>query len=218
MRIVTLYIGAVLSPLVSMLWLVPGFRDFAETAFKTYLTTIFVLFTHVIILQLSSSILTGLATAFGDNAVPDVLMAMVTGIATVLMLLKVQGVMMQFSYVSMGARNIKKLGGQFMNGVSYMTGAGLKAARRTVQIAKDRTYVAKKARMHSTLESVATQTKSSMKVSYLNKKGNAEITYAVNPHIKKVPIDTPQSKPMKTGTTYRANSSIKSPKSRGKKS
>ena len=69
MRIVTLYIGAVLSPLVSMLWLVPGFRDFAETAFKTYLTTIFVLFTHVIILQLSSSILTGLATASGDNAV-----------------------------------------------------------------------------------------------------------------------------------------------------
>lgn len=218
MRIVTLYIGAVLSPLVSMLWLVPGFRDFAETAFKTYLTTIFVLFTHVIILQLSSSILTGLATASGDNAVPDVLMAMVTGIATVLMLLKVQGVMMQFSYVSMGARNIKKLGGQFMNGVSYMTGAGLKATRRTVQIAKDRTYVAKKARMHSTLESVATQTKSLMKVSYLNKKGNAEITYAVNPHIKNTPIDTPQSKPIKTGTTYRANLSVKSPKSQGKKS
>lgn len=118
----------------------------------------------------------------------------------------------------MGARNIKKLGGQFMNGVSYMTGAGLKATRRTVQIAKDRTYVAKKARMHSTLESVATQTKSPMKVSYLNKKGNAEITYAVNPHIKNTPIDTPQSKPIKTGTTYRANLSVKSPKSQGKKS
>ena len=30
--------------------------------------------------------------------------------------------MMQFSYVSMGARNMRKLGGQFMNGVSYLTG------------------------------------------------------------------------------------------------
>lgn len=44
MRLVTLYIGTVLSPLVSLLWLVPGFRDFAETALKTYLTTIFVIF------------------------------------------------------------------------------------------------------------------------------------------------------------------------------
>ena len=54
MRLITLFIGTVLSPLVSMLWLVPGFRDFAETSMKTFLSTIFVLFVHVIILQLAS--------------------------------------------------------------------------------------------------------------------------------------------------------------------
>ena len=159
MRLITLFIGTVLSPLVSMLWLVPGFRDFAETSMKTFLSTIFVLFVHVVILQLASSLFSGMATT-GNNALPDTLIAMVAGIATILTLLKVQGVMMQFSFVSMGARNLKKLGGQFMNGVSYMTGTGSKVAHKTTQRVKNTTHAAKKARVHSTLETVARQTKS----------------------------------------------------------
>lgn len=219
MRLITLFIGTVLSPLVSMLWLVPGFRDFAETSMKTFLSTIFVLFVHVVILQLASSLFSGMATT-GNNALPDTLMAMVAGIATILTLLKVQGVMMQFSFVSMGARNLKKLGGQFMNGVSYMTGTGSKVAHKTTQRVKNTTHAAKKARVHSTLETVARQTKSPMKVSYLNKKGDAEITYAVNPHSKNSPtvVNMPESKSLKTGTTYRASSKIKSTKQRGEKS
>lgn len=219
MRLITLFIGTVLSPLVSMLWLVPGFRDFAETSMKTFLSTIFVLFVHVVILQLASSLFSGMATT-GNNALPDTLMAMVAGIATILTLLKVQGVMMQFSFVSMGARNLKKLGGQFMNGVSYMTGTGSKVAHKTTQRVKNTTHAAKKARVHSTLETVARQTKSPMKVSYLNKKGDAEITYSVNPRSKNSPtvVNMPESKPLKTGTTYHADSKIKSTKQRGKKS
>ena len=219
MRLITLFIGTVLSPLVSMLWLVPGFRDFAETSMKTFLSTIFVLFVHVVILQLASSPFSGMATP-GNNALPDTLMAMVAGIATILTLLKVQGVMMQFSFVSMGARNLKKLGGQFMNGVSYMTVTGSKVAHKTTQRVRNTTHAAKKARVHSTLETVARQTKSPMKVSYLNKKGDAEITYAVNPRSKNNPtvVSMPESKPLKTGTTYRAGSKIKSTKQRGKKS
>lgn len=126
-RLVTLYIGAVLSPAVLLAWLVPGFRDFSETATKTYLTTIFVLFVHVVILQLASSLFVGMAAGSGNN-VPDTLMAMVTGLATIVALLKTQGLMMQFSYVSGGARNARKLGGQFMNGVGYVTGRGKAAA------------------------------------------------------------------------------------------
>jgi hypothetical protein len=136
MRLVTLYIGAVLSPLVSLLWLVPGFRDFAETAFKTYLTTIFVLFVHVVILQLAASLFTGMATTSGSDQLPNALMAMVVGIATIMVLLKVQGTMMQFSYVSMGARNMRKLGGQFINGVSYMAGKGKAGAVKTATTTK----------------------------------------------------------------------------------
>lgn len=194
MRLVTLYIGAVLAPLVSLLWLLPGFRDFAETAFKTYLTAIFVLFVHVVILQLSASLFTGMATASGDNAVPDTLMAMVTGIATILMLLKAQGVMMQFSYVSMGARNMKKLGGQFLNGVSYMTSKGSAA---TKAISSKRDSVQKNRAMKG-VETWAKRSGQTRSMSFPNKKGDAEITYSVTPNKK----GTPSNK--KTGTTYPA--------------
>jgi len=66
----------------------------------------------------------GMSATDGNNGIPNVLMSMVVGLATVLTLLKTQGVMMQFSYVGMGARNARKLGAQFMNGVSYLTGKG----------------------------------------------------------------------------------------------
>lgn len=122
-RLVTLFIGAVLSPLVFLIWLVPGFRDFSETAIKSYLTTIFVLFVHVVILILAGSLLTGLSVTTG-NDVPNALMAMAVGLATVIALLKTQGVLMQFSYVSLGARSTRQLGSQFMNGVSYLGGRG----------------------------------------------------------------------------------------------
>jgi hypothetical protein len=118
-RIVTLFIGAVLSPLVILTWLVPGFRDFSETAMKTYLTTVFILFVHVVILTLAGSLFTGLSSTSG-NDVPDALMAMVVGLATVIALLKTQGLLMQFSYVSLGARSTRQLGTQFINGVGYL--------------------------------------------------------------------------------------------------
>ncbi|MCA9348396.1 hypothetical protein KC867_03225 [Candidatus Saccharibacteria bacterium] len=115
MRLVALYIGAVLAPLVGLLAILPGFKDFAITAAKTYLTTIFVLFVHVIILQLAASLFGSIAT---DEA-PNALMAVIVGIATLLALLKTQGMMMQMTYVAAGPRALRKLGGQFMNGVSY---------------------------------------------------------------------------------------------------
>ena len=125
-RLVTLFIGAVLSPLIILLWLVPGFRDFSETAMKTYITTIFVLFVHVVILQLAASLFVGMSAATG-NDVPNTLIAMVAGLATIIALLKTQGVMTQFSYASIGPRSMRQLGGQFMNGVSYLGGKGRSA-------------------------------------------------------------------------------------------
>lgn len=191
MRLVTLYIGAVLAPLVSLLWLIPGFRDFAETAFKTYLSTIFVLFVHVIILQLAASLFTGMATASGEDAVPDTLMAMVTGIATILLLLKAQGVMMQFSYVSMGSRNMRKLGGQFINGVSYMTGKTKAAAG----VVGSRASSAKNIHKMKSIESRAVRTGKPQTVRYQNKQGST-VTHTATP---------PTSRPStKTSTAYEA--------------
>lgn len=119
-RLVTLYIGAILSPLVILLWLLPGFKDFSITAMKTYLTTIFVLFIHVVILLLAASIFQGMASSSPDQTV-NPLMASLVGIATLIVLLKTQGLLSQLSYVSMGPKAMRKLGSQFVTSTSYMT-------------------------------------------------------------------------------------------------
>jgi hypothetical protein len=118
-RLVTLYLGAILSPLVVLLLLVPGFKDFAHAAIKTYLSTIFVLFVHVVILLLAASIFSGMLAA-SPNSTLDPIMAAIVGLATITALIKTQGVLMQLSYVSVGPKAMRKLGGQFMTGVSYV--------------------------------------------------------------------------------------------------
>jgi type IV secretory pathway TrbL component len=185
-RLVTLYIGAVLSPAVLLAWLIPGFRDFSEAAAKTYLTAIFVLFVHVVILQLAASLFVGMA-AGSDNNVPDTLMAMVTGLATIVALLKTQGVMTQFSYVSGGARNARKLGGQFMNGVGYMTGKG-KAAAVAAAGASD---TVQKGRAVTQIEKRANSTGQPQLATIKSKKSNAEINVQASPSVSR----------SKTGTT-----------------
>lgn len=118
-RIVTLYLGAVLAPFVLLLWLLPSFKDFSVSAAKAYLSVIFVLFVHVIILQLAASLFSGMEKTSGShNANP--LMALIIGISTLVVLLKAQGVLSQFSYASMGPKTIRKLGGQFLTGMSYV--------------------------------------------------------------------------------------------------
>jgi len=118
-RLVTLYIGAVLSPLVFMMLLIPGFKDFAVNAIKTYISTIFVLFVHVVILILAASIFAGLISS--DTHSADPIMALIVGLATIIALLKTQGLMMQFSYASIGPKTARKLGSQFVNSVSLIT-------------------------------------------------------------------------------------------------
>jgi Type IV secretion system pilin/TrbL/VirB6 plasmid conjugal transfer protein len=126
-RLVTLYIGAVMSPIVILLALLPGFKDFAWTAMKTYITTIFVLFIHVVVLQLAASLF-GTALGGGIDPItglptpPNSLMAMILGIATLLTIIKTQGFLMQIAFVSTGPRAMRKLSGQFMNGMSYTAG------------------------------------------------------------------------------------------------
>lgn len=48
-------------------------------------------------------------------------MGTIVGVAALLTILKTQGLMMQMTYVSVGPRALRKLGGQFMTGVSYTT-------------------------------------------------------------------------------------------------
>ena len=117
-RIVTLYLGAVLAPLLILLWLLPSSRDFAENALKAYLATVFVLFIHVIILTLAGSLFLGVAN--GSNGSPDPIMALLLGLATLIALIKTQGVLMQLNYASLGARSARRVGGNIINGISYL--------------------------------------------------------------------------------------------------
>jgi len=189
-RLVTLYIGAVLSPAVLLAWLVPGFRDFSETAAKTYLSTIFVLFVHVVILQLAASLFVGMAAGSEKN-VPDTLMAMVTGLATIVALLKTQGVMTQFSYVSGGAHNARKLGGQFMNGVGYMTGKGKAAA----VAAASATDTVQKGRAVTRIEQRAVRTGKPQVATIPSKKTGAEINVHAAPSKSYTKVGTTTNTP-----------------------
>ncbi len=131
LRLVGLYLGAILSPIVLLLWLLPAFKDFAITALKTYLVAIFVLFVHVVILLLAASIFVGIKA--GDTSgQPNALMALIVGLATVVALLKAQGMMNQLVSAASAPKAARELGSSFMRGVSYMT----RTARTTKNFTK----------------------------------------------------------------------------------
>lgn len=116
MRLVALYIGAALSPIVLLLWLVPAFKDFSVIIMRTYLVTIFILFVHVVILQIAASMLVGL----GSDSAGTVLMSMFVGIGALLTILKTQTAVNHITYVSLGVRNARQLGRNFVSSASTL--------------------------------------------------------------------------------------------------
>ena len=109
-RLIVISVGAVLSPFIFLLWLLPGFTDFATIAMKTYLITIFTVFIHVVIIQLASSFLT-LPGQAGTNSIISILV----GIATLFTLLKVPAMLVQLAFYSASGSVMRKLGGQIIN-------------------------------------------------------------------------------------------------------
>ena len=112
-RLITLAVGAVLSPFLFLLWILPGFTDFAIVAARSYLVLIFTVFIHVVIIQLASAFLT-LPGQSGTNAIISILI----GIATLFTLLKTPGTIMQFSFYNATNGAMRKLGGQIVHVVS----------------------------------------------------------------------------------------------------
>lgn len=112
-RLIAVALGAVLSPFIFLLWAVPKFADFAEISIKTYITTVFTVFVHVVIIQLAASFLTIPGTS-GTNS----LISIVVGIGLLFTLLKAPGVMMQLVLYNTGRGMMRKIGGQIMNVIS----------------------------------------------------------------------------------------------------
>lgn len=118
-RLITLYIGAILSPIIMLLYLLPAFKDFAINALKTYLMVIFVLFVQTVIMQLASSMFSGMLQN-DTSGQPNTLMALIVGLATVLALLKTQGVMQELTHAASTPRAAREIAGSFIRGISYI--------------------------------------------------------------------------------------------------
>jgi hypothetical protein len=112
-RLILLAFGAVISPLVCLLWLVPRFTGFAENAITVYLITIFSIFVQVVIIQLASAFLTIPGQA-GANPIISVLI----GIAMLAILLKTTATGVQLALSSQATGAVKKIGEQIVNVIS----------------------------------------------------------------------------------------------------
>ncbi len=111
-RLIVISLGAVLSPLIFLLWIIPKFSDVAEIAVKSYLVTVFTVFVHVVIIQLASSFLV-LPEQTGNS-----LVSIAVAIGLFFVLLKTPSLMMQMVLYSSNNGVFRKLGSQIINVIS----------------------------------------------------------------------------------------------------
>lgn len=111
-RLILISLGAVLSPLIFLLMIVPKFSDFAEIAVKSYVVTVFMVFVHVVVIQLASSFL-ALPSQTGNS-----LVSIAVAIGLFLTLLKVPSLMMQMVFYNSANRVVRKIGHQIVNVMS----------------------------------------------------------------------------------------------------
>lgn len=116
LRLVGLYVGAALSPLVVLLWLLPSFRDFSVAATKRYIVTIFVIFVHIAILMVSISFFSS-----GAQGADDAFLVSLYGIAVLLVMIKTSSFMNQVAFAGSGNTSMRKLGSTFIRSTSHMT-------------------------------------------------------------------------------------------------
>jgi hypothetical protein len=116
-RLIILSLGAALSPIVILLWLLPGFRDFVNNLVRTYLVVIFVLLVHVVILMIGATFLN--SELLGPTGTPNPFADLLVGFAVISTLLATQRFMVQMAIISSGANSARNMGKQFAAGWRY---------------------------------------------------------------------------------------------------
>lgn len=111
-RLIMLALGAVLSPFIFLLWMLPKFSDFANIAIKSYLSTVFIIFVHVVIIQLASGFL--IVPEQSGNS----LVAIAVAIGLFFTLIKTPSIMMNMMLYTSGNGSMRKLGAQIINVIS----------------------------------------------------------------------------------------------------
>ena len=134
-RLIIICLGAVLSPLVFLLWTLPKTTDFAEMAIKGYFVSVFTIFIHVVTIQLAATFLTL------PEQTNNSLISVAVAIGLLLTLLKTPSFLMQLVFFSKGAGMVKHVGGQVMNIMSAskskettVASAAVKIPRKTVHL------------------------------------------------------------------------------------
>lgn len=129
-RLILISLGAVLSPFIFLLASLPKFASFAAISFKAYLTSIFVVFVHVVIIQLAGSFLTLPETS--ENS----LISIAVGIGLFITLLKTPSIMMQLIFYTSRAGTFRKLGNQIINVMSTDNSSSTTRASATKEAVK----------------------------------------------------------------------------------
>jgi len=111
-RLIMIALGAVLAPFIFMMWALPKFSDFATISIKTYFVNVFIVFVHVVIIQLAGSFL-----ALPDHT-ENSLISVAVAIGLFFTLLKTPSLMMQMVFYTAKSSALKKMGNQVVNVVS----------------------------------------------------------------------------------------------------
>jgi len=111
-RLIIISLAAVLSPFVFLLWVLPKTSDMAEAAVKSYFVSVFTVFIHVVIIQLSASFLT--LPEHSNNS----LISIAVAIGLFFVLVKVPSLMMQLVMHTSNNGMLKKMGSQIINVIS----------------------------------------------------------------------------------------------------
>ncbi|MCL4384556.1 hypothetical protein M1116_03820 [Patescibacteria group bacterium] len=134
-RLIFISLGAVLAPFIFLLWTIPKLSDFAEIATKSYIVAVFMVFVHVVIIQLAASFL---ALPEQSN---NSLISIAVAIGLFLTLLKVPSLMTHMMFYTSGNGKLKKLGGQIIN---VITADNSSSASRSTAVARQTTKISKK--------------------------------------------------------------------------
>ena len=115
MRLVVIYLGAVMAPLIILVGLLPGWREFSYMAARAYIATIFIVFIHGLILAVAGSLVAGLPET--DSGLLEILLT----IGVLLILLKTPAVLARFNYATVGPRFLRQMGNHFSAGLSHIS-------------------------------------------------------------------------------------------------
>jgi len=125
-RLIVISLGAVLSPFIFLLSAIPKTADFAEMAIKGYFVSVFMIFVHVVTIQLAGTFLSL------PEQTNNSLISVAVAIGLLLTLLKIPSFMMQLILFSRSVGAVRHVGSQITNVLSTDSVSSASKASKSV--------------------------------------------------------------------------------------